>query len=192
MISCDTYPASLTTAANLYLIHSFAMVECTNTEYTDMVLVYGEAAGNGRAARRIYQERLPYRVTPPHTLFAKVIQRLRKRDTFTVNRADCGARGGVALPTLKRTYCIALNRPCRQVPEPLRVEWMCLIVPSGRLCTSSNFALTIPRGYMQWVQPISHSVLISVCGSYTVVWKSPSFHDRYSSLMNVGSLGTLF
>ena len=61
------------------------MVEYTNTEYTDVVLVYGEAAGNGRAARRIYQ------VTQSHTLFVKVIQRLRERGTFTVNRADCGA-----------------------------------------------------------------------------------------------------
>ena len=38
-------------------------------------------------------------------------------------------QGGVALPTLKRTYWIALKR--LQVIEPLRVEWMCLIVPSG-------------------------------------------------------------
>ena len=34
-------------------------------------------------------ERYPHRVTPSHTLFAKVIQRIRDRDTFTVNRADC-------------------------------------------------------------------------------------------------------
>ena len=58
-----------------------------------MVLVYGEAAGNGRAARRIYQERYPHRVTSSHTLFSKVIQRLRERITFTVNRADgCAPR----------------------------------------------------------------------------------------------------
>ena len=66
------------------------MVEYTNTENTYMVLVYGEAAGNGRAGRRIYQERYPLRVTPSQTLFAKVIQRLRERGIFSVNRRDCG------------------------------------------------------------------------------------------------------
>ena len=40
------------------------MVEYTNTEYTDMVLMYGEAAGNGTPVRRIDQERYPHRVTP--------------------------------------------------------------------------------------------------------------------------------
>ena len=56
----------------------------------------------------------------------------------------------------------------------------------------SNYTVTIPRGYMLCVQTILHSALISVCCSYTVAWKSPSFHDRYSSPMNVCSLGTLF
>lgn len=67
------------------------MVEYTCIEYTDMVLVYGEARGNGRAARRLYEERYPNRATPSHTLFSKVVQRLRETGTFTVNRADCGA-----------------------------------------------------------------------------------------------------
>ena len=56
-----------------------------------MVIVYGEAADNGRAARWIYQEHYPHFVTPSHTLFAKIIQQLWDKGTFTVNRADCGA-----------------------------------------------------------------------------------------------------
>ena len=44
-----------------------------------MALMYDEAAGNERAARRIYQECYLHRVTPSHTLFAKIIQRLRER-----------------------------------------------------------------------------------------------------------------
>ena len=67
------YRALLSTAANLNLIHSFTMVEYTKTEYTNMVLVYGEAAENGKAASRIYQQCYPHRVNPSHTLFAKVI-----------------------------------------------------------------------------------------------------------------------
>ena len=82
------YPASLSTAANLSLIQSFTMVEYTNTEYTNMVLVYGKVAGDVRAARRIYQECYLHHVTPLHTLFTKVIQWLWERGTY---RADCGA-----------------------------------------------------------------------------------------------------
>ena len=130
---------------------------------------------------KIYQEPYPHHATPPHTLIAKVIQRLRERGTFTVNKAGFSAPGviPVALSTLKRTYYIALKRPHQRVPEPLRKEWGCLIVPSGWFCMSSKYALTIPRWYMQWVQPILHSMWISLCGSYIVVWKSPSFHDIF-------------
>ena len=47
LISRDTYPTSLGTAANLSLIHSFTLFEYINTDYTDMVLVYGEAQAMG-------------------------------------------------------------------------------------------------------------------------------------------------
>ena len=87
-ISRDIYSAFLSTAAYLSHIHSFTMVEYSNTEQTDMVLVYGEAASNRRAARRIYQERYKHCVTPSHTLFAKVIQRVRGRSSFAVNKAN--------------------------------------------------------------------------------------------------------
>ena len=50
------------------------MVEYTNKEYADMVLVCGEAASNGRVACQIYQERYPHCLTPLQTLFTKVIQ----------------------------------------------------------------------------------------------------------------------
>ena len=90
-------------------------------------------------------------------LFAKVIQWLQERGTFTTNRADCGAPRWRCTPTLKRTHCIALKRPHQKVSEPLH------IIPSERFCMSS-----IPRGYTQWVQPNLHSMLISVCGSYTL------------------------
>ena len=73
-----------------------------------MVLVYDEAAGNGRAAHRIYQERYPHRVTPPHTLFAKVIQRVRERGTFNGNRADRGAPSRRRTPNFKEDllHCV--------------------------------------------------------------------------------------
>ncbi|KAJ4426598.1 hypothetical protein ANN_26396 [Periplaneta americana] len=56
-----------------------------------MILLYGEARGNGRAARSIYRDRYPQCPTTSHTLFAIIRQRLRERGTFTASRNDCGA-----------------------------------------------------------------------------------------------------
>ena len=52
------------------------MVEYPFAEYTDMIFLYGEAQGNGRVARRLYQDHFPQRRTPSHTLFAVIPQRL--------------------------------------------------------------------------------------------------------------------
>ncbi|KAJ8887701.1 hypothetical protein PR048_013919 [Dryococelus australis] len=54
------------------------MVEYTFAEYTDMILVYGAAECDGRAAGRLYQERYQQRATPSHTIFATITN-------------DCGA-----------------------------------------------------------------------------------------------------
>ena len=62
------------------------MVEYTFSEYTDMIFLYGEARGNGRAAYRFYQDRFFQRSTPSHTLFTVIPQRLRERGTvFEIN-----------------------------------------------------------------------------------------------------------
>ena len=111
----------------VYQVYVYCMVGYTNTEYTDdMVLVYGQAAGNGRAANRIYQKRYRYRATPSHTPFARVKQGLRERGTFTVNRVVCGAPRRRRTLNIEEdvTYCIALKRPRQRVFEPLRVKWV--------------------------------------------------------------------
>ncbi|KAJ8874098.1 hypothetical protein PR048_024939 [Dryococelus australis] len=40
--------------------------ECTNSEMTDMVWIYGDARGNDRAAARVYSQRYPARRQPNH------------------------------------------------------------------------------------------------------------------------------
>ena len=75
------------------------MVEYTFAEYTDMIFLYGEARGNGSAARHLYQGRFPQHLTPSHTLFAVIPQRLQERGTFTASRNNCG---DAALPNWKR------------------------------------------------------------------------------------------
>ena len=97
------------------------MVEYTFAEYTDMILPYGEARGNGRAARHLYQDRFPQRPTPLHTLFAVITQRLRERGTFTASRNDCSAPRRLRTPELEEavgTMCATkllvatYNRTC--------------------------------------------------------------------------------
>ena len=101
------------------------MVEYTFTEYTDMILPYGEARGNGRAARRLYQDRFPQRPIPSHTLFAVITQRLRERDTFTARRNDCGAPRRLCTPELEE----AVGTKCKT---------KLLVTTSNRTCSGSE------------------------------------------------------
>jgi hypothetical protein len=74
---------STLSSSNITEEYSFA-------EFTDMLLIYGEAQGNGRAARRLYEERFPGRRMPAHTMFARVVQRLRDTGCLKVNKHDDG------------------------------------------------------------------------------------------------------
>ncbi|KAJ3626683.1 hypothetical protein MTP99_017162 [Tenebrio molitor] len=63
------------------------MVQYTNLELTDMVLIYGEALSNGGAAWRLYMERFPGRQVPCERTFVNAVQHLRDYGTFSpVNR----------------------------------------------------------------------------------------------------------
>ncbi|GFX14995.1 uncharacterized protein TNCV_4897631 [Trichonephila clavipes] len=58
------------------------MAEYTNAEKADMILAYGATDCNGRAAQRLYAERLPVRRTPAHTMFARLHQQLCETGSF--------------------------------------------------------------------------------------------------------------
>ena len=70
----------------------FNMANYTFREYADMMLLYGKARRNGRAARLLYVEHFSHCQTPSHALFAKVYQQALEMGTFTASRSDCGAR----------------------------------------------------------------------------------------------------
>ena len=101
------------------------MVEYTFAEYTDMILPYGEARGNGRAARRLYQDRFPQRPTPSHTLFTVIPQRLRERGTFTASRNNS---------------CVPRRRRTPELEEAIGT--MCatklVVATSNRTCSGSE------------------------------------------------------
>ena len=63
---------------------AFDMYQYTTAEMTDMVLAYGKADCNGRAAARLYVERFPNRHTPHHSSFAAIERRLREARKFHV------------------------------------------------------------------------------------------------------------
>ena len=164
LLSRDTYPPSLSTATNLSLIRSFTMFEYTNTEHTDMVLVYDEAASNGRAASRIYLDRYPHGVTPLHTLFAKVIQRPRERGTFTVNRGHCAAPSRRRTPNFEedvlhlveespstgtRTIASGMDVPHSTIWEVLFEQKVPL--PSQRLHSISPADFALRANFCKWL-----------------------------------------
>lgn len=53
------------------------MAPYTNTEYLDMLLLYGETGQNLRAAERLYRERFPHRRHPSGNTILRVVQRVR-------------------------------------------------------------------------------------------------------------------
>lgn len=58
------------------------MSDYTFAEYTDMVLIYGEAQGDAEEARRLYTERFPKRKPPSCSTIINLIQRLRETGTL--------------------------------------------------------------------------------------------------------------
>jgi hypothetical protein len=48
------------------------VMKFTKQKYADLHLLYGEARGNSRAARRLYGERFPEGVLPSHCTFVEL------------------------------------------------------------------------------------------------------------------------
>lgn len=78
------------------------MNEFSNAEMADMHYVYGAAAGNGRAAARMYLERFPNRRQPSHVLFGQLHRRLRESGSFVV-RSHIGRERATRTPVVEET-----------------------------------------------------------------------------------------
>lgn len=66
------------------------MAAYTTQQLADMHLMYGEARGNSREARRLYGERFPHRRLPSHTFFQVVDSRLRETGSVLPPRQEVG------------------------------------------------------------------------------------------------------
>ena len=62
------------------------------SELTDMIMCYGEARGNERVARHIYEQCYPNRRHPHHSTFAAIHQRLREMENLHPQHVGCGRR----------------------------------------------------------------------------------------------------
>ena len=68
------------------------MVDYTAEEYTNMIILYGVAGENARAAARLYAERFPDRERhPDHKIILRCIQRARTMGVLTADRQNAGA-----------------------------------------------------------------------------------------------------
>jgi hypothetical protein len=70
--------------------HVLKMVQYTNPELTDMVLIFGEAFSNAEASRRLHMERFPGRQVPCPRTFVNAVQHLRDGGTFNSINSDRG------------------------------------------------------------------------------------------------------
>nr|CAI5844075.1 unnamed protein product [Callosobruchus analis] len=59
-------------------------------EFTDMLLVYGEARNNGRRAVRLSERKFANRRVPHHSTFNSVDRRLREMGNLLVTRKNAG------------------------------------------------------------------------------------------------------
>lgn len=102
------------------------MENYTFAEYADMLLIYGEARCNGRAASRLYAERFPERRIPAHTLFARINQRLRETGSVEIKRLDNGAQRTIRTPEFEEEVLRRFeNNPAestRAVADAMRVN----------------------------------------------------------------------
>lgn len=64
------------------------MATFTNSEYADIMFMYGKADGNATAARRLYQESFPERRLPNVQVFINTYQRLS--ESGSLHRRECG------------------------------------------------------------------------------------------------------
>ncbi|CAH1372317.1 unnamed protein product, partial [Tenebrio molitor] len=79
------------------------MVQYTNPELTDMVLIYGEALSNAGAARRLYMERFPGRSRSRRVLDLEpeILQAVEEEPNVSCRRL--ALRMGVSSFTIWRT-----------------------------------------------------------------------------------------
>ena len=74
----------LLSSSAVRLLAAFDIYQYTTAEMIDMVLAYGKADCNGRAAAHLYGERFPNRRTLHHSPFAAIERRLREAVKFHV------------------------------------------------------------------------------------------------------------
>ncbi|KMQ89961.1 hypothetical protein RF55_10339 [Lasius niger] len=68
------------------------MAEYTAEEHTNMIIVYGVAGENARAAARLYAERFPERERhPDHKIILRCIRRAQESGNLMLDRRNAGA-----------------------------------------------------------------------------------------------------
>lgn len=65
----------------------------TNSEYVDMLLIYGEVRQNSAAASRLYAQRFPNRITPRPQKFTALVLRARETGVLQTSRGRDGGPG---------------------------------------------------------------------------------------------------
>ena len=79
------------------------MAEYTSDEYTDMIIMYGEAGRNAALAARLYAQEFPDRERhPSHQVIMRCVQRCRETGSVLQARRDGGPRRQVRVEDEER------------------------------------------------------------------------------------------
>jgi hypothetical protein len=110
------------------------MVQYTNPELTDMVLIYGDALSNADEARRLYMERFPDRQVPCARTFVNGVQHLRDYGTFSRVNRDLAVSW-----TWSLKFCKLLRKNRMLVADDLHYE----VLQFGEGYTNRDYILII-------------------------------------------------
>lgn len=84
----------------------------TNSEKTDMMLVYGRCGQNGEEATKAYAEQYPKRTCPSNTFFAKLLKDLLEIGSFeqTVDDGNSKPLEEQVLERIRKEPAISIRR----------------------------------------------------------------------------------
>lgn len=139
------------------------MAHRTNSEYVDMLIIYGEIYQNSAAASRLYAERFPNRVTPIPQKFTTLVIRARETGVLQTRQGRGGGPGRhqrildaeeEVLNLVEEDPSTSTRKISRQVGVSNRIVWR-------TLRENQLYPFHVQR--VQALQPEDHPLRLQFC-----------------------------
>jgi len=157
------------------------MADYTAEEYTDMLIVYGAAGENARAAARLYAERFPGRERQPYyQTILRCVQRARETGMLMLNWRNAGAPVRYNVQDEERILRVFEENPRNSVRRASRMLGLSRYVVHRVL--RQNGLHPYHHRRVQQLLPRDHEQRVYFCQGIFII---SSFHILY--LININS-----